>query len=398
MHQSTRSKAKKAAVLMLALAVAMAAAGCRTVSPTDMLPEPIASAPASQRFDGSVSVSVTFDARALRYVRPRQMVSLEELSVLTGLSTQALSDGIAMVGDLGLVQIVLESFGPPRLAWNTGRANFQTLGHPEDFGARGISPALAAFAPQYAADWARIYTPRIREAVEKSLTASGLFPRTVPTKGDYALDIWLDGYEPTMPKMGMGTWKADVLAVWRLARASDGAILACDFAEGHGSFRKARSQPNHWAFAAAVQSLVDGILRSLGDDPRKHLAALEPAGLGRIGGSGAMPSAAVQWTERVTAGWPQLRAGMSVDEVSAVIGSVGAPVEGWDCVFILPVYRRPLRSEGTPVDGGLSKLTFRVYKTDLYTLLFLTEDPRGGPSARPAPGPGTLLVWQLKKK
>ncbi len=122
------------------------------------------------------------------------------------------------------------------------------------------------------------------------------------------------------------------------------------------------------------------------------------AGLGRIGGAGAKPAAAVQWTDRVSANWPQLHAGMTVDEVSAVIGPVGAPVKGWDCVFILPVYWDVTSSKDTSSFGGLTKLGFRMYRTDLYTLLFLVDDTRGNSSVLPPPAPDTLLVWQLGKK
>jgi hypothetical protein len=372
MYHATRIEANKAALLLLALALAMVA-GCRTVTPADMVPEPLAPAPAGRRFDGTVSVGVTIDALSLRYVRPRQAAALDELPALTGLPLQAITEAIAPLGSAGLLPIV-----------------------PGDPGKRGVSPALAAFAPQYAVDWARTYNPLIKGSVEKSLTASGLFPRTVPAKADYALDIWLDGYEPTTPSMGMGTWKADVMAIWRLTRARDGAILACDSAEGHGSFRSVRGQPNHWAFAAAVQDLIGNILRDLGEDPREHLAALEPAGLGRTGGAGALPAAGVQWAERVRTNWPRLRAGMTREEVSSVIGSVGAPVTGWDCVFIVPVAWSSPGSKSAPPGTVHTRLAFRVYRTDAYTLLFLVNDqPMNSPSP---PVSQTLLVWQLGKK
>jgi len=359
-----------------------------------MLPKPTAGVPSGQRFDGSVSVSVTIDARALRYVWPRQLVSLEELSDLTGLPTPALASAISTIGDVGLVRIVVDTFGPPRLEWKNAGMNSSALGDPVIYGARGVSPALAAFAPEFAVDWARTYAPRIKDAVEQGLSSGGRFTRVVPAKGDYALDIWLDGYTPTTPPMGMGTWKADVFAIWRLTRASDGAILACDYAEGQGSFRKARSQPNHWAFAAAVQDMIGAVFQALGDDPQRHLAALESAGLGRIGGAGVLPAAAVKWAERVTAGWPQLRAGMTVDEVSALIGRVGAP-RGWDPVFILPVVWDVATSKGTSRGGSLTTLRFRVYRTDLYTLLFLVDDI--DVKTAELPSGAALLVWQMRK-
>ncbi len=212
MYQPTRPKAKKTAVLLLALAVAMAAAGCRTVTPTDMVPEPIAPAPSSQRFDGSVSVSVTIDARSLRYVRPRQLVSLEELAVLTGLSTQALSDAIATVGDLDLVQIVLESFGPPKFVWKNGRATFQKLGQPEDFGARGVSPASqpshrsspptgrGPMRPGSRTPWSRVSR---RAAASRALRR-----RRETTR-------WTSGWTSTSPRCRRWAWGPGRRTCWR---------------------------------------------------------------------------------------------------------------------------------------------------------------------------------------
>ena len=271
---------------------------------------------------------------------------------------------------------------------------------------------MASAPPDFAGKWRREYSALVKGAVEQSLVRSGLFPRVATGPADYRVDVWIEGYEPTMPKMGFGAFEADVLSIWRLTRVSDGAVLACDFVDAHGYWRQAGLGPAMRAFHMAVQDMIGKGLVHFADQSREHLAALEPAGLGRKDASGRLPAASAEWSERVRRNWSQLRAGMSVDEVVAAIGPVRMANDRLDRTYVVPVctlefvmarHKKSIFDKRDPSMQGLGLFEFVEYRTDLYTLSFVSKrmtrwhaDVQESRIELVLP-PG-LLTWQLHEQ
>lgn len=408
MRRSLGRLLRRLAVLMGIFAAVLALAACASYKPEQLVPERAVLASAGQRFDGSVSVGVVMNVPTLRLQRPKQIVTAAYLAARIGLPYDAFLKATAL-DKVDFPRPQAQYFSEAFLGLLYGR--WQLTVDPRVFGHAPRATEVSVFA-DIAADWGRTYTPLIRDAVKQSLADSRLFPRVVDAGGDYVLDLWLDWYDPhAPPRMGMGTWKADVAAMWRLVRARDGKVLACDYVEGQGAFRKFRFSPDRWAFQAAVQDMIGevlGLLSTLQEDSLQRLEALVPGGLVRAGAGGAVPEGAAEWSERVRRNWPQLHAGMSYDEVVAVLGPISPANESWNCALTLPFVTGEFAGGGE----GVGVAEFLDLSTDLYTLVLMAQGVQKRSALNPpksAPpnqalyelevvAPMGLAIWKLKEK
>lgn len=394
---------------LLATVVAVAAMSGRAIAaPTPLVPDSFPLPEDGRRFDGAVAVNVTIDVPSLRLTRPKQIISIEGLMQLLSVPPEAVA---AVVGGDSMVfpAIEVEIRDWPTLIYRPGLIMDWSLSVPaEVFGTIPMT-IIASAPPEYATQWSREYSALIKGAVEQSLVASGLFPRIAGGAPDYRVDVWIEAYEPTMPKMGFGAFEADVLSIWRLTRAGDGAVLACDFVDAHGYWRQSGLGPAMRAFHVAVQDMIGKGLAGFAGPSRGQRAALEPACLGRKGADGQWPAASAEWSERVRRNWPRLRAGMSVDEVAAAIGPVRVASDRLERTYVVPMCtlqfvavrkKKTIFDRSNPTMQGLGLLEFVEYRTDLYRLVFaakrMTRWHADLQECRiELASPPGLLIWQL---
>lgn len=367
---------------ILATLVAVAAMSGRAIAaPTPLVPDSFSLPENSRRFDGAVAVNVAIDVPSLRLTRPRQILAIDGLTQLLGVPPEAIArvvGGDALV--FPAVEVELQNW--PTIFYRPGLIMDWSMSVPAElFGTIPVT-IIASAPPQYAVQWGGEYSALIQGAVEQSLVASGLFPKLASGAPDHRVDVWIEGYEPTMPKMGFGAFEADLLSIWRLTRASDGAVLACDFVDAHGYWRQAGLGPATRALHVAVQDMIGKGLARFADSSQEHLAALEPACRGRKVADGKLPASSAEWSERVRHNWPQLRAGMSVEEVVATIGPVRMANDRLDRTYVVPVctrefvlarHKKSIFNPSDPSMQGLGLLEFVEYRTDIYRLVFVSK-------------------------
>ncbi len=100
MLRTTVIGARALAVFLAAVVAIMAGAGGAMAATSTPVPASFTLPEDSRRFDGSVAVNVTIDVPRLRLVRPKQIMSLNDLSARFGVPDEAMA---AMLGGDALV-------------------------------------------------------------------------------------------------------------------------------------------------------------------------------------------------------------------------------------------------------------------------------------------------------
>ena len=161
----------------------------------------------------------------------------------------------------------------------------------------------------------------LETALKESVANSAIFTRVEQKNADYVLDVWIDGVEGYQPSMGIGDYGARVSSIWRLTRARDGKVLVCDFVNGKGLINTMVSAPRTKSLVLALKDVIQNGLMVLADTSKENLAALHAAGIRPSMGS-AVPEGLKAWENMVKKNWPNLRKGLSMEEVENMIGPV----------------------------------------------------------------------------
>lgn len=378
-------------LMLIAIAVAT---GCATTS-DDLIPQSVVLPPDHQLFAGSVRVNTQINNEGIG--EPLyELVSLERLASLIKIDQAALENTIGLPNlmfPISMKPFVVfppfksetENKKPYTITTLQSSSEFQNVGK-----VRGDTGYLMGF---------------IKEALEKSLLKDRLFTSVGQGQTDYVLDVWIDRTTAEFPNAGIGTYKADIFSIWRLTRVSDGKVLACDFVLGHGLIDSGM-QPLNRISRAVIQDMIGKGMSMLADRSQEHLAAFVPAGITRPVIGGTISRDGERWNERVRQNWPRLQKGMTVAETEAVLGSLRINHPEWDCRYRL-LYQKQRGVEETDLTGK-GVLEFRIFKTDLYTLVFMSPPSLIGKSLEKhdkiltkilmmQPDPPTLLIWKLNK-
>lgn len=161
----------------------------------------------------------------------------------------------------------------------------------------------------------------LETALKESVANTGLFAKVVQKNADFVLDVWIDGVESHQPSFGIGDYGARVFSIWRLTKARDGKVLACDFVDGNGLINTMVSAPRTKSLVAALKDVIQNGLRVMSDTSKEHLSAQGIAGIRPSMGS-VVPAGLKAWEDKVKQNWSKLRKGLSLDEVENIIGPV----------------------------------------------------------------------------
>jgi hypothetical protein len=162
----------------------------------------------------------------------------------------------------------------------------------------------------------------LTEALAESAARHGPFAEVRKDGADLVLDVWVERITRTLEFTGEG-YVIDLVSIWRLTRVGDGKVLACEPVKGHGGSHAFGSSAAPLAMGAAGRDMIQRGLAMLADPSAPHLAAMETAGL-RPSMGGVVPEGLARLMERVRQSWPQLRTGMTIAEVEALLGPVTA--------------------------------------------------------------------------
>ena len=161
----------------------------------------------------------------------------------------------------------------------------------------------------------------LEAALKESVANSGLITKNFQENADYVLDVWIDGVESYQPYWGIGDYGARVFSIWRLTRVRDGRVLVCDFVDGKGLINTMVSAPRTKSLVAALKDVIQNGLIILADTSKEHLSAMRVAGMRPSMGS-TVPEGLKGWENLVKNNWPNLRKGLSIEEVENMIGPV----------------------------------------------------------------------------
>jgi hypothetical protein len=196
--------------------------------------------------------------------------------------------------------------------------------------------------------YAGLDATKLKAALEKSITQSGVFSQVDQGNADYVLDVWVEKIDDRLEIVGEG-FIFDMTSIWRLTRVKDGKVLLCDYAKGHGAARGVGTGAYPPSISAATRDMVQKGLTMLSDRSGGHLSAISKAGL-RASMGPVMPEGVGQLVESVERNWSQLRTGLSIEQVEELLG--------------------PFRTNGAVVQQHSSKYT-QEYTTGQYTVVFI---------------------------
>ena len=215
----------------------------------------------------------------------------------------------------------------------------------------------------------------LEAALKESVANSGLFTKVVRENADYVLDVWIDGVECHQPYWGIGDYGAKVFSIWRLTRTRDGKLLVCDFADGTSLINTMVSAPRTKSLIAALKDGIQNGLMILADTSKTRLSAMHAAGIRPSMGS-TVPEGLKEWENLVKKNWPDLRKGLSIEEVENKIGPVrkSGALERIYLKFKTWFYTR---GAGTTCYISLDEKSLTYYDKDMGVALELFLDSEG---------------------
>ncbi len=163
---------------------------------------------------------------------------------------------------------------------------------------------------------------KLKAALETAIGQYGLFRRIEQGDADYVLDVWIEDAKREMKPLGEG-YIIDVSANWRLARASDGKVIACGTTSGHGASHALGTSAYLVAMRLAMQ---ENIQKGL------YLLAGHSTSLPALCATDALPSMGpvdtegfrhvLQEGEKERESWPQVHTGMTEAEAWKILPSM----------------------------------------------------------------------------
>ena len=190
----------------------------------------------------------------------------------------------------------------------------------------------------------------IRVAAEQTLSRKELFNKIEQGEADYVLDIYVTDVTRNIKTFGEG-YMIDMTTIWRLTRAADGAVIICDFANGHGASRAMGTNAFVQALETAVREMLVKGVAAL-SERKTPLAALYMARDWPSMGP-AVPTGYRELKENLK----KLHAGLTEAEVRALIPSM-ANAERTDDVLISRTVNSQFDSHTT------------IFKSPIYNQVF----------------------------
>jgi hypothetical protein len=173
----------------------------------------------------------------------------------------------------------------------------------------------------------------LRVAVEKAIVQKGLFQRVEQGDADFVLDVWVTDAAREIKITGEG-YVIDVTSIWRLTRTTDGKVIVCDFANGHGVSRAVGTNAHVASLEASTREMIRKGLSALTDRSTPLAAAYFVEDWPSMGP--VVPEGHRKLKENL----PMLRAGLTEKEVQRLIPSMANAVRSGD--GHVAVYRSPV--------------------------------------------------------